>query len=504
MISPYHPAAIFREEPWIPRRIPELSFALPPPHFCNTRSRDYRLNSASPAKLPSVVPAGARSSGKRSPAARPQATQPLSSLARGLRALAVLLLGCAALRHARPGRTAATALVLGLVLLGAAAAEAQTVRILVSNSAQGPDDSASTSGNKHAQLFHTGAHANGYTLTSVRVNSEDAQNDPFDVEVCEEDGTANEFPSTTAGDCTALTAPATFTTGVIATFTHTGLALSANTNYVVVVTQRGTASVELNTTTSSGEDTSLGLADWSIKNKFYWQSGSTWMLKSGANEALRIIVSGYANTVGDATDATLSALSVSGATLSPAFAAATTLYQATVANSVSQGTITATTSETTATIEYLDDSDATLTDADTMTAGLQHSLSVGTNIVKVKVTAPDTTTTETYTVNVFRVAVPVACSAASMTNRIWTGNLTVGSVTSAVPVWIAGGAYGDLDNTGFSYAGTSYTIIDYVRTASVFGFALNVGLGAAANDLVLHIGAQTVPFGRCQCKRCYL
>ena len=97
-------------------------------------------------------------------------------------------------------------------------------------------------------------------------------------------------------DCTALTAPATFTTGVIATFTHTGLALAANTNYVVVVTQRGTASVELNTTTSSGEDTSLGLSDWSIKNKFYWQSGSTWMLKSGANEALRIIVSGYANT----------------------------------------------------------------------------------------------------------------------------------------------------------------------------------------------------------------
>ena len=80
-------------------------------------------------------------------------------------------------------------------------------------------------------------------------------------------------------------------------FTHTGLALSANTNYVVVIKQRGTGSVELNSTTSGGEDTSLGLSDWSIKNKFYWQSGSTWMLKSGSNEALRIIVSGYANTV---------------------------------------------------------------------------------------------------------------------------------------------------------------------------------------------------------------
>ena len=115
------------------------------------------------------------------------------------------------------------------------------------------------------------------------------------------------------------------------------------------------------------------------------------MLKSGSNEALRIIVRGYANTVADATDATLSALSVSGATLSPTFDAATTdLLDAVVANAVTQVTITATTSETTATIEYLDGSDNTRTDADTMTAGLQVNLSVGTNTVKVKVTAPDT------------------------------------------------------------------------------------------------------------------
>ena len=71
-----------------------------------------------------------------------------------------------------------------------------------------------------------------------------------------------------------------------------------------------------------------------------------------------------------------------------------------VANSVSQGTISHTTSTPSATVEYLDGSDTTLTDADTTTTGLQVNLSVGSNIVKVKVTAPDTTTTETYTVNV--------------------------------------------------------------------------------------------------------
>ena len=132
---------------------------------------------------------------------------------------------------------------MGLLLLGAAAAEAQTSRVLVSNSAQAADDSANTSGNKHAQLFQTGANTAGYTFTSVFVNSEDPEDDDFDVEICEADTTANEFPTST---CTALTAPTgsnAFAGNVL--FTHTGLALSANTNYVVVITQRGTDCVAI-------------------------------------------------------------------------------------------------------------------------------------------------------------------------------------------------------------------------------------------------------------------
>ena len=110
--------------------------------------------------------------------------------------------------HARPGRAAATVLVVGLVLLGAAAAEAQTERILVSNAFQTADDSANTSGNDHAQLFHTGGHTRPATRSpSVIVNSDDAEDDDFDVEICGADTTADEFPSTTASDCTALTAP---------------------------------------------------------------------------------------------------------------------------------------------------------------------------------------------------------------------------------------------------------------------------------------------------------
>ena len=274
---------------------------------------------------------------------------------------------------------------------------------------------------------------------------------------------------------------------------------------MVVIKQRGTGSVRLKSTTNSGEDTSLGLSGWSIKDKFYFKSGSTWMIKSGSNEALRIVVDGYEVAAATVTDATLSALSVSGATLSPAFDAATTTYSTTVANAVSQVTITETKSESTATVEYLDGSDATRTDADTMTAGLQVNLSVGTNTVKVKVTAPDTTTEETYTVNILRVAVPVACSAASMTGRVWTGNLTVGS-SGSVGSSATGYAhdpgnpasdYGSLSDNQFGLAGISYTIrslaINVVQAISLDDLQLRMrpALGDQASHLTLHLGSDS-------------
>ena len=391
-------------------------------------------------------------------------------------------------RHARPGRAAATALVVGLVLLGAAPAEAQTVRVLVSNQTQMADDSASTSGNDHAQLFHTGGNTAGYILTSMHVSSEDAEGDDFDVVICEEDGTANEFPSTIASNCTALTAPASFAAGLLF-FDHTGLALSANTNYVVVIKQRGTGSVELNSTTSSGED-SLGLSDWSIKDTFYWINSGAWTVKSGSNEALRIIVNGYASTV-DTTDATLSALSVSGATLSPAFDAATTSYGVVVANSVTQVTVTHMTNELTATVApHTDASNNPLTDADGTTPGFQLALSPGDQSIKVRVTAPDGITDLDYNIEIVRRAAVASCSAAAMVNPIWTGNLTAGQLGTSLFGFIS--FSGDLDDTTFSYGGTNYTISS-VTSGTLFGstgfeFALDGNFGTAAADLVLHVG----------------
>ena len=103
-------------------------------------------------------------------------------------------------------------------------------------------------------------------------------------------------------------------------------------------------------------------------------------------------------------DATLRSLSLSGNTLTPTFASGTYAYAASVGNTVAEVTVTPTQNDSGATIEYLDASDMTLTDADTSETGQQVALAVGDNVIKVKVTAADTTTTLTYSVRVNRPA----------------------------------------------------------------------------------------------------
>ncbi|WP_420444505.1 cadherin-like beta sandwich domain-containing protein [Candidatus Poriferisodalis sp.] len=120
-------------------------------------------------------------------------------------------------------------------------------------------------------------------------------------------------------------------------------------------------------------------------------------------------------------DATLSALTLSGVTLSPAFAAGTYAYSVTVASTVSRTTVSATVSDA--------DAAAVITpaDADTNTTGHQVALSSGTNTVTVTVTASDDTTTRTYTVDVSR----------GVSNDADLSALSVGGVTLS-PAFAAG------------------------------------------------------------------
>ena len=180
-------------------------------------------------------------------------------------------------------------LALGGVLLWSTPADAQPVsRILVSNVSQSNNERVDLDGNDHAQLFHTAAKTGGWVLTSLIVVSEDSQGDDFDVEICEAHN-STEFPTST---CTRLSRPSSFAAGSLK-FTHSGIHLNANDNYVAVFKQAGNEDVSLDATTSAGED-STGLSGWSIKDKFDWNDGGTWRQKGGSsNEAILITVNGY-------------------------------------------------------------------------------------------------------------------------------------------------------------------------------------------------------------------
>ena len=101
-------------------------------------------------------------------------------------------------------------------------------------------------------------------------------------------------------------------------------------------------------------------------------------------------------------DATLNSFSVSGATLSPPFAAEQTSYSVIVGSSVPSVSVTTITSNVEATVSYFDGSDIALADLDANADDHQVSLSQGENTIKVKVTSADSLTTETYTVVVTR------------------------------------------------------------------------------------------------------
>ena len=107
-------------------------------------------------------------------------------------------------------------------------------------------------------------------------------------------------------------------------------------------------------------------------------------------------------------NATLSGLAVndgsSDLALSPAFAPDTTSYTAYALMAVDEVTVTPTTLNSNATIAWLDGNDMELADAGTAD-GHQVELSEGANVIKMKVTSQDNTTTKTYTVTVTRAAV---------------------------------------------------------------------------------------------------
>ena len=176
--------------------------------------------------------------------------------------------------------------------------------------------------------------------------------------------------------------------------------LQSNTSYWIVIEETSAAGFTVLAQTTSSEKDAGSLPDWEIGSAGKFRTAGTWKDVSGSR-VTKLAIRGRVAT----TDATLSAMALkdprdNAVALDPTFAAATTSYTATVPYSVSRIKVEPTTSHSNATIAYLDDRNATLTDANTRTSVFDLDLSVGENVVKVKVTAEDGTTTETYTVRI--------------------------------------------------------------------------------------------------------
>ena len=182
--------------------------------------------------------------------------------------------------------------------------------------------------------------------------------------------------------------------------------------------------------TSSVDTTLLTLAAGSVKRKFpesrsgdssfTWENVAVDWTDEQTFEAR--LVRGEQEAV-DAPDPTLKTLTVSDATLSPAFDADTVAYTATVAAATERVTLSGTLNDDDASLAYTPS-----TDADSSTAGHQVDVAVGDTTATVTVTATDGETTRAYRVVVKRPAPEVETSTPTLS--IAGGSGTEGADTS--------------------------------------------------------------------------
>ena len=148
------------------------------------------------------------------------------------------------------------------------------------------------------------------------------------------------------------------------------------------------------------------------------------------------------------TDATLGGLTLSEGRLDPVFATGTTDYAAGVGYTVTRITVVPTTTDANATVAYLDGSDTPLPDANTVTEEQDVDLVVGETVVKVKITAEDTSTVQTYTVTITRTAEDTSLSpppsdpvAANPSTAVYSVTFEGTWTRSVTPDGVPGGAH---------------------------------------------------------------
>ena len=208
---------------------------------------------------------------------------------------------------------------------------------------------------------------------------------------------------------------------------------------------------------------------WTTSN-----SGFTWT----AGTAVSLSIASSCAT--QSTVATLSSLSATSSTSASGsfttlnigtFASGTTTYTASVANSVTHVKLTPATTDSDATVKV--GKGTSLTAVSSGTASGAIPLSVGSNALKVEVTAEDGTTMQTYTVTVTRAAAQQTTTPSG--NAVWSATLTTDQSTQHSILSGSAEIYGcangvahtpacsdttKLTDDDFTHGGTTYTITE--------------------------------------------
>ena len=158
--------------------------------------------------------------------------------------------------------------------------------------------------------------------------------------------------------------------------------------------------------------------------------------------------------------------------------------------------MTPTANDAGATIAYLDGSDAALTDADAGKTGFQVDLGVGDTVVKVKVTAEDDSTTETYQVTVTR-----AAAGCTDPKAIWCATMTVGEFVIPGEISQRGyypdSGYGAISDDEFTHDGVTYKLVwlfDHRFDRLIVGLDPE-GTTVFDSRFTLHIGTEKFSLG---------
>ena len=177
-----------------------------------------------------------------------------------------------------------------LIVLGAAAVAPEArAAVLVSNFGQATDDTSVIK--RNAQPFRTGAHAAGYTLTSITLDCDDCGSYTA--------GTVTLHSATRTGTKVAdFTGSPNAANDLVLTPT-TATTLSASTTYVIVTADDFNISSAVWFSTDSGAEDSGSAAGWSISNdaEVYRTSTMMWATSPGP---FKIRVGG--NAIGEATN----------------------------------------------------------------------------------------------------------------------------------------------------------------------------------------------------------